>query len=361
MVKPKNKTDLRMFIGLTVGFACVIAIIAVLRFDTTGRQGSGLGKEFEYNLEQIGKIDPNLILYKETVRPIKTGFAESHAIDVDANGTIYVAGDELVRNFNDNGTSIGEFKLKETPLSLAIDDANNSGSSAIFVGLKDHLEIYNTSGVLLKQWASAGENAHLTSIAVSGDNVFVADAGNRIVYRYDKSGRLINRIGQKNDDRNIPGFVIPSPYFDLAVSRDGLLRVVNPGEHHIETYTFAGDLESVWGEYSNKIEGFCGCCNPVNFAILPGPDVTGAKDKFITSEKGLTRVKVYDSKGKFIGVVAGPQQLIEGGKVEVCDSPSECQMGGFDVVVGPDGRIFVLDTIKNIIRIFSSVQDSAQK
>jgi hypothetical protein len=361
MAKPQNKTDLKMFIGLIVGFACVVAVIAMLRLDTTGRQGSGLGKEFEYNLEQLGKIDPNLILYRESAKPIDTGFIESHAIDVDANGTIYVAGDKLVRIFNDNGTSIGEFKLKEAPLSLVIDSANDSGNFAIFVGLKDHLEIYNKSGVLLKKWDSAGENAHLTSIAVSGDNVFVADAGNRIVDRYDKSGRLINRIGQKNDDRNIPGFTIPSPYFDLAVGRDGLLRVVNPGLHRIETYTLAGDLESVWGEFSNKVEGFCGCCNPVNFAILPGLDVTGAKDKFITSEKGLTRVKVYDSKGKFIGVVAGPQQLIEGGKVEVCDSPSECQMGGFDVAVGPDGRVFVLDTIKNIIRIFSSVQDSAQK
>ena len=47
-----------------------------------------------------------------------------------------------------------------------------------------------------------GQKALLTSIAVSKNNVFVADAGNRIVYRYDTNGNLINRIGKKDEERN---------------------------------------------------------------------------------------------------------------------------------------------------------------
>ena len=76
-----------------------------------------------------------------------------------------------------------------------------------------------------------GEKAVFSSLAVYKDNVFVADAGNRIVYRYDLKGQLINLVGVKDKDNNNPGFVIPSPYFDLAVTSDGLLRVVNPGKH----------------------------------------------------------------------------------------------------------------------------------
>ena len=106
------------------------------------------------------------------------------------------------------------------------------------------------------------------------------------------------------------------------------------------------------------VDGFCGCCNPVNISIYKGQDSSGDDDRIITCEKGLTRVKVYDSFGGFIGVVAGPEQLVEGGKVEVCDSPEECQMGGFDIAINTNGQVFILDTIKNIVRIFSKVNQN---
>ena len=94
----------------------------------------------------------------------------------------------------------------------------------------------------------------------------------------------------------------------------------------------------------------------MNFAIVPGADISGADDDFVTCEKGLTRVKIYNPEGSFVGVVAGPEQLMEGGKVEICDTPAECQFGGFDVAVDTSGRILVLDTIKNIVRIFSKIK-----
>jgi len=141
--------------------------------------------------------------------------------------------------------------------------------------------------------------------------------------------------------------VIPSPHFDLAVGRDGLLRVVNSGRHRIEAYTFDGDLEFWWGEFSNvELKGFTGCCNPVNFAIL-------GDESFVTCEKGLTRVKIYDAEGAFVGAVAGPEQLVEGGTSRICYFPADCQAGGFDVAVDAAGRILVLDTIKNVVRIFA--------
>lgn len=95
-----------------------------------------------------------------------------------------------------------------------------------------------------------------------------------------------------------------------------------------------------------KIEGFCGCCNPVNFALLPDGG-------FVTSEKGLVRVKVYNSDGRFIGVVAGPAQLTGGSLLRICETPEECQGPAFDVAAGADGRIYVLDTIENVIKVFT--------
>jgi hypothetical protein len=332
----------KILIICVIILAVAVAIIAVVRFDTTGKRGSGLGREFIYDLGDLGKVDPNLILYKELPQAINTGFTESRAIALDSQGTIYVAGDKAIRKFDENGNDLGEIKLAEAPMCLAVDS-----DGKIYIGLKNYVQVYDNQAKPAARWQNLGIDAVLTGIAVSKNDVYVADAGNRIVYRFVKTGKLINRIGAKDKVRNIPGFVIRSPHFDLTVAPDGLLRVVNPGNHRIEAYTPSGDLEFSWGEFSNTdLKGFCGCCNPVNFAILPD-------ESFVTVEKGLTRLKIYDPEGSFVGVVAGPEQLVQEGASRICNTAAECQTGSFDVAVDTNGRIFVIDTIKNVVRIFT--------
>ena len=341
---------MKIFVVLLIVLAIVIAFFALVQLDTTGKKGGGLGKEFVYDVGDLAKIDPNLILYEESAQPINTGFANSRGIAVDSQGSIYVVGDKAVRIFAEGGDLLGEIKLADAPRCLAPAD-----DSKIYVGMKNHVEVYDGQGKHLANWQNLGDDAVLTSIAVWKSDVFVADAGGRIVLRYDVAGRLINRIGQKNEDKNgerKTGFVVPSPHFDLAVAPDknfrgdGLLRVVNPGRHRIEAYTFDGDLESWWGQFSTDIKGFCGCCNPVNLAMLED-------GSFVTCEKGLIRVKIYSPEGDFVGVVAGPEQLVKEGASHICETTAECQTGSFDVAVGPRGQIFVLDTIKNVVRTFT--------
>ena len=330
----------KILIGVLIALAIVTAVVALVRLDTTGKKGSGLGKEYLYEID--AKIDPNLILYEESAQWLNAGFTDTYGIALDSQGSIYIAGDKAIRVFTGSGNLLDEIELTDVPRCLTV-----AGDGRIYVGMKNHVEVYNDDGKRLATWESLGNDAVLTSIAVSKNDVFVADAGNRIVLRYDTAGKLINRIGAKDKERNIPGFVIPSPHFDLKVGRDGLLRVVNPGRHRIEAYTFDGDLEFFWGKFSNvDVKGFCGCCNPANFAILDD-------ESFITCEKGLTRVKIYDAEGTFVGVVAGTEQLIEGGTARICYFPDQCQAGGFDVAVDSQGRILVLDTIKNVVRIFT--------
>ena len=118
------------------------------------------------------------------------------------------------------------------------------------------------------------------------------------------SGRIVSvasdagRIGEKNQERSIPGFIVPSPFFDVKLGDDGLIRVTNPGRHQIETYTTAGEFVSAWGQASAALEGFCGCCNPIHLVLLPN-------GRTVTCEKGLPRVKVYGPGGAFECVVAG--------------------------------------------------------
>jgi hypothetical protein len=208
----------------------------------------------------------------------------------------------------------------------------------LIVALTDRLAFPDADGAMIKQWSAPAEDALLTSIASDSENIYAADAVTKCVWRFDRQGIVINKIGAKETRRNIPGLVVPSAYFDIAMYPDGLLRVVNPGRHLIEAYTPTGDREWAWGKTSLKVDGFSGCCNPVSLAVLPDGG-------FVTCEKGLPRVKVYDAEGQFVGVVAGPDDLgstdSKAGKLQT-----------FDAAVDAAGRVYVLDKLNNIIRIF---------
>jgi hypothetical protein len=314
-------------VSIIITLAIAAAVVVVFRAAMRDKESS-LGEVFTYDLEALRKTDPALIKYEEVGR-VKAGFGEVSAVAVDSSDRIYVAGDRAIRIFDSNGDFAVEVKLADAPRCLTVKD-----DGTIYIGMEDHIEVYDPKGGLIAKWGSLGQDAVLTSVAVSGDDVFVADAGGRVVMRYDSSGKLVSRIGEKDADRNIPGFVIPSPYFDLAVASDGLLRVANTGCQRIEAYTFGGDLEFSWGRPANSIEGFLGCCNPANFAILPDGG-------FVTCEKGVPRVKVYSADGVFESVVAGAELFAQSEAIVV-----------LDVAVDSRGRIMVLDPVEKAVRIF---------
>ena len=339
----KNRSGMTKFEVL----ACTVVVLAIaigaaslMLLDVTGDAGSGLRQDFVFDVSELIKVDPALILYSESGDAIATELEDTSAIAIDSEDNIYVAGAGRVVVFDRAGQKIREFAISGDVRGLVV-----ASDGKIYAGYSDHVEVLDSDGKVLSKWASLGDRAVITSIAVGEADVFVADAGNRVVVRYDTEGNIINYIGRKDADRNIRGFVIPSPYFDLAIGGDGLLRVVNPGAHIIEAYTFDGDREFSWGKPSANIKGFCGCCNPVNFAIT-------SKGEFITCEKGLVRVKIYDENGGFVGVVAGTDQLIDTKDARICETPEQCQTGGFDVAVDSKDRVYVLDTQKNVVRVF---------
>jgi hypothetical protein len=253
-----------------------------------------------------------------------------------------VAGDKAIRVFDKDGRRDSEIELGDAPGCLALHDEREFatlgdsvvllGDLTIYVGMKDHVEVYDIKGAHKASWESLGPKAVITSVAAAEGSVFVADAGSRLVVRYDTSGKIIARIGREDPERSIYGFIVPSAYFDLAVGPDGLLWVANPGRHRLEAWTFDGDLEHWWGKPSPRIEGFCGCCNPSHFAFLPD-------GRFVTSEKGLPRVKVYSPDGEFVSVVAGPEDFAEG-------------TVGIDLATDADGRILVLDPSTRSVKVF---------
>ena len=287
---------------------------------------------YHKEVEALRRVDLVLILYEEVVQ-IEPGLKKVWDMTVDSEGRLHLVGDRAIRALNASGHRLGRIALDDSPRCITLDAAGR-----MYVGLTRHVEIYEPDGTRLARWDALHQDTLLTSIAVSDDRVFLADAGNRLIWRCDGSGKVLGRIEGE--------FVVPSPYFDLATSPDGHLKVANPGKHRVETYTLDGEFVSHWGKFSRDVQDFFGCCNPINMALLPD-------GRFIVAEKGIPRVKIHDAEGGFECVVAAPASFPRKGKSCSSDDPFSGRTRGLDVAVDPEGRVLVYDPDRNLVRAFA--------
>jgi hypothetical protein len=316
----------RKFI-LTGSLVLLLALILFMAWDMFYNKPQDNVNPYAYDLKSFKSGDTSLILYSE-VRHITPGLSVLHGIALDRSDHIYICGENKVEIYDPAGRLDNEFPIEGTAQCIQV-----AADGKIYLGMQDHLEIFDHRGMLLKKWKSFGDKSIITSIAVTDKYVFIADAGNKVAWVYDLSGHFLKKTGEKDPEKGIPGFVIPSPYFDLGMGRNGELWIVNPGRHRLEKYNYDGDLISSWGAASMTMEGFCGCCNPSDFAML-------SDGSFVTSEKGIERIKLYWPDGTFRGVVAGPDAFIEGTR-------------GLDLAVDSKDHIFVLDPEKKQVREFA--------
>jgi sugar lactone lactonase YvrE len=315
--------------------ALLLAGILFMVWDMFLNKPDSSPNPYEYDIKSLRAGDTAAIAYEE-LQSFSPGMNTLHGISVDRNDHIYICGENRIEEYDLTGKLLNKFEVNGVAGCIHVDSAGK-----IYAGIQDHIEVFDHNGKVLMKWKSCGSNAMITSIGVSDKQVFVADAGNKVVYQYDNMGTLLRKIGEKDPVRNIPGFVIPSPYFDLGIGIKGELWVVNPGRHRFEQYSNEGDLVSSWGLSSMTMEGFCGCCNPANFAIL-------SDGSFVTSEKGIERIKIYSPEGDFNYVVAGPDSFIEGTR-------------GLDLAVDSKNRIVVLDPEKKKVRFFTLKSGSAKQ
>jgi sugar lactone lactonase YvrE len=329
-----------VLMGLVIAGAIGLGVWSLVQIEHQDQAPSGLGAAYQYDISSLAYIDPNLIQYDMQLPLIETGYVHARAVCVDHEGLIWVAGDETVRVFQRDGNLMRTLSSDGPTTCLAV-----TPQGQIYVGKRDHVDVFGPDFKRDAAWPSLGEDAVITSLAVSATQVFVADAGHREVVVYDLAGQVVSRFGKANEDQGFEGIIVPSAYFDLVLSQDGLLRVVNPGRLRVDAFTRDGQYEFSWGEPGNAIEGFCGCCNPCALAVLPD-------GRFVTAEKGLMRVKVYNSDSGFEGVVAGFTDLNIRLEPKICKTPDECRANALDVAVDQAGDIYVLDTDRAQVRVF---------
>ncbi len=322
--------------------AVAAGIVAMSLGDRSGQRGPHLGDRFEYQIEQYQRIDPAWIRWVQTAS-FDAQVGSGRAVAVGPDEGIYVGGPRAVHVFHRDGTVRYRVATPSPVYCLAVAGPSQAVPGRVYVGLKDHLELWHPDGTPQAVWPSLGARAVLTSIALVGNEVFVADAGTQMVHRLDHQGTRLGRIGQR-DEHGRGGFVVPSPFFDVAPAPGGMLYITNPGALRIETRAADGTLRSVWGEASAEIEGFFGCCNPAHLAVLPD-------GRIVTAEKGLLRVKVYTPDGTLDAVVAGPHQL-DAPALAPGEGLADREFAAVEVATDSRGRIVVLDRATGVVRVF---------
>lgn len=289
----------------------------------------------------IEETDKALVKYHEAEQvavqvPSPAGIATSH------DGSLWVAGDRQVVRLA-GGEGVDRSSRGALPSSAVISGEATcmaAGLGALFIGVGNHVEIVRPNAERAEAWEPFAPEGLITCIALGPDTIYLADSVGRRIVRCDPTGKVIGYMCEKDPKRGYSGLIVPSPHLDVVVDEEGAVHVVNPGAHKIEIYEPDGSPRWSWGEDGQQVQGFCGCCNPTDIALLPD-------GRYVTSEKGIPRVKIYSKQGHFECVVAGHEDLSPG-------------VVGLDVAVMSDGRIAVLDKGINAVRVYEPKgQDSA--
>jgi hypothetical protein len=340
MAEPTKLSLLRPVIVMLIVAAVGLGGFAVLKLGSL----TNAPDSFQLNLNEQWKVAESLLRFRQS-QQIPLQVEQAQALAVGPKDWLYVSGNQVVHVYQSDGRLVRQITTAGTPKCLAAGTRDHVVPGQLYVGTKDSVQVFDEDGQPIATWKDLGDDVLITSIALTYDNVFVADAGNRVIVRLTTDGNVVDRIGEEADATGAAaGFVIPSPYFDVVADPNDLLYVVNPGVRQIETYSLNGVLEAVWGAAGSDIAAFFGCCNPSHLALLPD-------GRFVTSEKGIPRIKVYRANGEFDCVVAGPEQL-EVPATSLGDPRDTDAELVFDVAVDGRGQVLVLDRRSNSIRVF---------
>jgi hypothetical protein len=283
----------------------------------------------------LKKVDTSLIAYKQ-LQTFDAQIQNPKGIAVDEKN-IFVCGNSEVIVFDKKGTKLSSFSIDSSAHCVEVKDGY------VYLGIGPYIYQYSSNGKYISRFELFNEMGYITSISSDAEFVYAADAINKIVLKYSFGGNLLGKIGEKDSLRRPKGFVIPSLYFDMVAGGYGDIWVANTGYLRLENFSHSGSLRNMWGEASYHNEGFPGCCNPAHFCLLPD-------GSFVTYEKGLDKVKVFDPAGQFKHIVAaagsfkGDADFILGRKNLVKDMATDQK-----------GFIYILDAY-NRICIFKEIE-----
>lgn len=267
----------RKFIAL-VSLLIILTFIGYIVIDTIT---SGSKQKSEESEKPEPEIPDKWFIFNSM--PVIEGKLD--AVAISANGDILIGGETFVSSYSPDLKKNWTLKMPSKITALSAD------GDTIFASSAELIYLISTEGKMISEWGPYEANSIITSISASGSHIAFADAGIKRIFILNKKGEVVSMIGQ-SDNR----FIIPSPYFDVALFSGNLLFIANTGNRRIETWTTDGKFLEKFGEPGTAPGAFCGCCNPSHFAVVP--------QGFVTAEKGINRIKLIDQYGKFIEYVS---------------------------------------------------------
>lgn len=207
------------------------------------------------------------------------------SVAVSERGDIYLGGNSFLARYD--GSLKEKWKIKTDSKINAVSVYGDT----IYAASQDIIYLSGIDGRMITEWGPYEANSIITSVSAGRTTIAFADAGVKRIFILKKDGEVISMLGQMKND-----FIIPSPYFDVVLSDEGLVFAANTGHRRIETWSVDGVKKAQFGEPGTAPGAFCGCCNPAHFAVIP--------QGFVTAEKGINRIKIIDINGEFIEFVS---------------------------------------------------------
>lgn len=182
------------------------------------------------------------------------------------------------------------------------DDYHEGWIPAVAIDSKDRVFVYSRSQKPLNVYD--GDGNHLDTwgegvltpnfahgIFIDGeDNVFVTDAKDHAVYKFNSSGELVLTLGTPGQEGANEGDPFNKPT-DIATASNGDIIVSDGyGNHHIHRYTADGQHIKTWGGEGS---------GPGEFTISHTVRLDG-EDRIWDCDRENCRIQIFDLDGNFV-------------------------------------------------------------
>lgn len=238
------------------------------------------------------------------------------------------------------GSEAGQFN---EPFAITVDASGN-----VFVAdARNHrIQKFDENGKFISQWGGQGNDSgkfeRPSGLAVDAEgNIFVADYELDRIQKFTADGKFLMQWGSSGSD--FGQFNSPT---GLAIDKHQKIYVTDTYNHRIQKFDMQGNYIKSWGQYQpvSLVRSF------FSFLISPGADdklnyptriTIGPDEKLFVSDAYNNRIVVYSTDGEF---------LFQFGGVGIFSGNFRVSSG---IANDQNGNLFVADFYNHRVQIFS--------